>query len=69
MAKKIDLTELTKREMEKAKGGTECEVWVSQGGGCWCACAGPSSTHDNGEANWQGGLHTDECFVGCNPQM
>ena len=69
MTKKIDLTELTKREMEKAKGGTECDVRVDPGGSCWCACAGPSSTEDNGEANWGGHLYSDECFTGCNPEI
>ena len=69
MSKKINLTELTKRQMEMAKGG-DCHTIVREGGGsCWCACAGPSSTEDNGDYNWEGGLHSDECFVGCKREI
>jgi len=68
MKQKLNLIELDKREMEKVRGAG-CDVWVSPGGWtCWCACAGPSSDYWNGYFNWEGGLYSAECFVGCNPQ-
>ena len=61
---KLSLANLHKQELENSQlskiigGGTP--------GNCGCGCNGPSSTCDNGNANWTGGLHSPgvEC-VSC----
>jgi len=64
MSKKMGLTELTKTEMSRVRGG--CHVVVDdEGGSCWCYCGGPSSSEDNGGANYSGGLNSPECGHGC----
>lgn len=47
---KINNNQLSDKQMKEINGG--CTHY------CTCGCAGPSSSYDNGNANYYGGLHS-----------
>ncbi len=56
--KKLKLTNLSRKELEKIRGGYLVIVTPDKccGCGCYYANSGGSSTNDNGDANFKGGL-------------
>ncbi len=55
MKKKCNLFKLSDTQLKGLKAGAE------DTGDCCCACAGPSSTADNADANIDGRFKSPEC--------
>jgi len=66
--KKVRLTELSKKALEKVRGGQGMTVFSDKTPPCGCACRwanqGGSSTNDNQNANAAGHLHSPEIYMG-----